>query len=190
MTCEISIAGFGGQGVLFLGKLLAFAGLYAGYEVSWMPSYGAEMRGGTANCAVILSDEPIGSPCIDTPDILIAMNDPSFRRFEPSVRAGGEIIANGSMVSSRPEREDIRVTYLAATELAIENGIEKSANLIMAGYVFRKLPFLSEEAIRQAVRKCTPAAKPELLEASWTALELGKNIEYIEIERGLHKCTT
>ena len=144
-------------------------------RVCSMPSYGAEMRGGTANCSVILSDEPIGSPCVDAPDILIAMNDPSFRRFAPGVKPGGLILANGSMVSAVTERTDLRTVYLSATETAIANGIEKSANLIMAGYLFRELSFLPDGAIGKALQKCTPAGKPPLLEAGQKALAIGKN---------------
>ncbi|MBQ5977926.1 MAG: 2-oxoacid:acceptor oxidoreductase family protein [Oscillospiraceae bacterium] len=177
MTCEISIAGFGGQGVLFLGKLLAFAGLYSGYEVSWMPSYGPEMRGGTANCSVIISDQPIGSPLISTPKILIAMNNPSFRKFEGSVAPGGTILANSSMVNERSSRGDVECCYVPATELAIQNGIEKSGNIILAGCVIKRLPFLREDAIEAALKKCTPAGKPALLEAGKKALRIGRDLD-------------
>jgi len=172
MKCEISIAGFGGQGVLFLGKLIAFAGMEAGYEVSWMPSYGPEMRGGTANCAVIISDDAIGSPFVDEPNVLVAMNKPSYLKFEPTVTPEGFVVVDSSLVKVSTERTDIELLSIPATEIAVENEIRRSANLILAGRVFKKLGFIPDDAIERAVRKCSPEGKPAIYEANMKAINL------------------
>ena len=119
-TMRILIAGFGGQGVLFLGKLIAYAGVLKGKQVTWLPSYGPEMRGGTANCAVILSDGPIGSPIVSEPDVLIAMNLPSFSAYEQKVRPGGTIVLDASLIPDARARTDVSYRALPATRLAGE----------------------------------------------------------------------
>ena len=122
-TKQILIAGFGGQGVLFAGKLLAYKGLIADKQVSWLPSYGPEMRGGTANCSVIISDMPVGSPIIANPDVLVAMNLPSLKKYENDVVSGGIIIVDSSLISEKVQRDDVTVYYVPATKMAKAQGI-------------------------------------------------------------------
>ncbi|MBR6795132.1 MAG: 2-oxoacid:acceptor oxidoreductase family protein, partial [Clostridia bacterium] len=137
-TTEILIAGFGGQGVLFAGKLLAYKGLLEGRQLSWLPSYGPEMRGGTANCSIILSDIPVGSPIVSNPDILIAMNLPSFEKYESSAKAGGMIVADSSLIEKKTARDDVKAFYIPATQLAKENGMPTLANMIILGKVIKE----------------------------------------------------
>ena len=129
----ILLAGFGGQGILFAGKQLTKAGMDAGKQVSWLPSYGPEMRGGTANCAVIISEEEIASPLCTTPDVLIALNSPSFHRFAPAVKSGGIILVNGSISDSFAGRDDVSVYDIPANDIAIEAGDVRAANMVMTG---------------------------------------------------------
>ena len=147
---RIKIAGFGGQGVLLLGEALAESGMKAGYQVTWLPSYGPEMRGGTANCQVIISDERIGSPLVSTPDVLIAMNRPSLERFEPDVREGGLIIYNSSLIDIEPQRRDVEVIAIPATEIADELGNTWVANMVVLGSYVAKTGILTKEAITSA----------------------------------------
>ncbi|MBN1193236.1 MAG: 2-oxoacid:acceptor oxidoreductase family protein, partial [Coriobacteriia bacterium] len=120
---NLLLAGFGGQGILFAGKLVAYAGLIEGRELSWLPSYGPEMRGGTANCSVCLSDEPIGSPLVVEPDVLVAMNQPSLDKFLHEVVPGGTVIVDSTMVPHVPERDDVSIFRVPATRLAEEAGL-------------------------------------------------------------------
>ena len=133
MHTEIILAGFGGQGVLLIGKLLAYAGMKAGREVTWMPAYGPEMRGGTCNCTVVLSDRPIGSPISKSPHGLIALNLPSLDKFEDAVRPGGVIVVNTSLINRLPQRTDVTVVAVPANEVAIECGSPKAANMVALG---------------------------------------------------------
>ena len=171
---EILLAGFGGQGVLFAGKILAYCGLMDNKELSWLPSYGPEMRGGTANCSVCISDEPIGSPLVLAPDILIAMNQPSFEKFLPKVRSGGVVVYDSSLISS-PEtgREDIRVCGVPATALANENGFPKLANCIMLGYFVKVTGLFDFAFFQNVLRASAPKAKAELGELNAKAFEIG-----------------
>ena len=137
MTNNILLSGFGGQGILFAGKQLAKTGMDIGLNVSWLPSYGPEMRGGAANCSVIISDKEIGSPIVTTPDILIALNLPSFYKFEPAIKAGGILIADSSMIQEKSTRADIRAYYIPATKIADENGLGGLANVIILGYLLK-----------------------------------------------------
>ena len=121
-TCRMLFAGFGGQGILFAGKFLAYKGLIEGKQVSWLPSYGPEMRGGTANCSVIISDEPIGSPIVDKPDVLVAMNIPSLEKYENEVVSGGKIFVDSTMIDKKVDRTDVDVYYIPATKMANDNG--------------------------------------------------------------------
>jgi len=136
-------AGFGGQGILFLGKVCAYAGLMDGKEVSWLPSYGPEMRGGTCNCSVCLSDEPIASPLVVNPNVLIAMNGPSFDKFIDTVVPGGTVIVDSSLVKSKTDRDDINVFYIPATEQADKNGLKGLANIILLGKHFKESRLVS-----------------------------------------------
>ena len=130
---NIVFAGFGGQGILFAGKVVAYAGLIEGRELSWLPSYGPEMRGGTANCSICLSDEPIGSPLVTNPNVLIAMNRPSLDKFVNEVEPGGTILLDSSLIDERVERDDVTVFYVPASKLAEENGLKGLANIILVG---------------------------------------------------------
>ncbi|MBQ5890848.1 MAG: 2-oxoacid:acceptor oxidoreductase family protein, partial [Clostridia bacterium] len=134
-TTQYLFAGFGGQGILFSGKLLAYKGLTDGKNVSWLPSYGPEMRGGTASCSVIISDDAVGSPIVSKPDVLIAMNLPSLDKYEDTVVSGGMIFVDSSLIERKVKRDDVKVFYIPATKLASDNGIAKLANIILMGKV-------------------------------------------------------
>lgn len=177
MLTETIICGFGGQGVLFTGKLLAYAALYEGKELSWMPSYGPEMRGGTCNCSVCLSDEPIGSPLVTAPDILIAMNAPSFDKFESTVKPGGIIFADSSIIERKSERTDVTCFYIPSTELAKENDLPGMSNIILLGKVIKecsdKLVGINYDMIVSAFNKIIPPKKAALVEKNIQALKVG-----------------
>ena len=170
---RIVLAGFGGQGILFAGKLVAYAGLIEGREVSWLPSYGPEMRGGTANCSVCLYDEPIGSPLVLAPDVLVVMNQPSMDKFENSVAEGGIVIADSTLVQNVPEIVGVRTCAIPATAMAEEAGFKKLANIICAGKLFAETGFCAEETLWKAIEKCVPAKKAEMLDMNKRALQLG-----------------
>jgi len=173
-TQQILIAGFGGQGVLFLGKWIAYAGVLKQKQVSWLPSYGPEMRGGTANCSVILSDEAIGSPIVSEPDVLIAMNLPSFLAYQARVRPGGEIIYDASLIHEQPARDDVRYRALNATRLAADEGLEGLANMILLGaFLEDRLPLTQAERA-QVLAQVVPVHKKHLIEANMRALMLGR----------------
>lgn len=175
MNKQILIAGFGGQGILFSGKFLAYEGLIDGKEVSWLPSYGPEMRGGTANCSIIISNDKIGSPIVDRPDILIAMNAPSVDKYENAVAAGGEIYIDSSLVSKKVERTDTDVYYVPATRLASENNLTGLANMIIIGSVIRHSGIIPYENIEKAMKKVVSAKKQELFDLNMKAVEIGYN---------------
>lgn len=177
MTNEIVLAGFGGQGVLFAGKVLAYMGLIDGKQVSWLPSYGPEMRGGTANCSVTLSDEMIGSPLILQPNMLMAMNAPSYDKFIDTVKAGGCAIVDSSLIEQTCTREDIDVHYIPATRLALENDLKGLANIIMLGKLLGVSNLATEEVVRSAIEKSVPASKAHLVEANLKAVNLGKQYQ-------------
>ena len=174
-TTKILIAGFGGQGVLFTGKALAYTGLKAGMEVSWLPSYGPEMRGGTANCSVTLSDTPIGSPIVDKPDVLIAMNLPSLEKYFNETEKNGFIIYDSSLIASCGERDDVVVAGIPATKLASDNALEGLANMIILGKVIKVTGVLTMEQIKTSLAQMIPAKRAELLEKNIKAMELGYN---------------
>ena len=173
-TTEILIAGFGGQGILFSGKFLAYKGLMEELQVSWLPSYGPEMRGGTANCNVILSDTPVGSPIITTPDVLIAMNAPSLQKYVNTVKSGGQIYIDSSLIGVKVERRDVEVFYIPATQMAKDDGIGTLANMIIVGHLLENHPELSFEGVSEVVEKLVPAKKAALKELNMKALNLGK----------------
>lgn len=175
MTTQILFAGFGGQGILFSGKFLAYEGLLADKEVSWLPSYGPEMRGGTANCSVIISDTKIGSPIVTEPDVLIAMNLPSLDKYEGDTAKGGKIFVDSSLISKKVERTDVEAYYIPATSLASESGLTGLANMIMLGYIIKKTGIMPIENIDRALAKVVSARKQDLLGANKKALELGYN---------------
>lgn len=173
MTTQILLSGFGGQGILFTGKFLAYKGLLAEKNVSWLPSYGPEMRGGTASCSVIISDEEVGSPIISQPDVLIAMNLPSFEKFEPTVRPGGIVIADSSLIETKSARSDIDVYYIPATALASEMGKQSLANMIILGKLLSVMGEFDEENIKTVLSKVIPPKKADMLEINLKAMQLG-----------------
>lgn len=172
-TYNIVLAGFGGQGVLFAGKAIAYAGMIDEKQVSWLPSYGPEMRGGTANCSVIVSEDPVGSPIVLAPDILMALNLPSFEKFENSVVPGGFMVLDSALIPVKTKREDVTVSYIPATQLAKDNELKGLANIIALGQIVKLTGFTSMETIKKACEKCVPARKAHLLELNFKALELG-----------------
>ncbi|MEG0476499.1 MAG: 2-oxoacid:acceptor oxidoreductase family protein [Raoultibacter sp.] len=172
-THNIVLAGFGGQGVLFAGKVIATAGLIEGRQLSWLPSYGPEMRGGTANCSVCLSDDPIGSPLVLEPDVLIAMNQPSFDKFENVIAPGGIAIVDSTMVQRIPEIQGVRVCAIPATQLAEENGLKGLANIVCVGKLFAEIGFCKPETLDCAIEKCVPAKKQAMVKSNKQALALG-----------------
>ncbi len=173
MKAEILIAGFGGQGILLMGQLLAEAAMNAGRFATWFPSYGPEMRGGTANCTTMISDEEIGSPISAAYDVVVAMNQPSLERFAPRVRAGGALIVNQSMVPIRCDRADITSVYVPASELARQAGNERCANVVMLGALLAQRPVVELERIEEAISGVLGRRKPEAVEANVRALHLG-----------------
>ena len=173
-TTNIVLAGFGGQGILFAGKVIAYAGLMGGKEVSWLPSYGPEMRGGTANCSVCLSDQEIGSPLVLKPDVLIAMNNPSYDKFIDTVVPGGVAILDSTLIDRKCDRTDIKVCYVPATKLAGENNMEGLANIILIGKMCSETDFVADEAIEKGIAKSVPASKAHLVDLNMQAIQLGK----------------
>ena len=174
-TTQILFAGFGGQGVLFAGKFLAYKGLMEEKQVSWLPSYGPEMRGGTANCSVVLSESPVGSPIITNPDVLVAMNLPSLQKFVDSVVPGGQIYVDSALIDVKVERTDVEVFYIPATQMAKDNEISTLANMIIVGNLLENHPELSFEGTDAVVEKLVPPKKAALVELNKKALSLGKN---------------
>lgn len=173
-------AGFGGQGVLFAGKVAAYAGLIAGKEISWLPSYGPEMRGGTANCSVCVSDDPIGSPLVTNPNVLVAMNLPSLDKFINAVEPGGTVLIDSSLIDKKVTRDDVTVYYIPSSGLAEENGLKGLSNMILIGKLFREVcasggefSYCTEEILGQAIQKCVPARKADMLELNRKAIALG-----------------
>ncbi|MCL2711987.1 MAG: 2-oxoacid:acceptor oxidoreductase family protein [Methanomassiliicoccaceae archaeon] len=173
MSMNLLLAGFGGQGILFTGKVVAYAGMLDGKEVSWLPSYGPEMRGGTANCSVCVSGSPIGSPLVTAPDVLVAMNLPSLEKFEDTVVSGGMIIVDSSIVEAKIKRKDVKAIYLPATRLASDNGLKGMANMVIAGRLYKETKFCSENAFNEGIRKSIPARKQELLDNNMAAVKIG-----------------
>jgi 2-oxoglutarate ferredoxin oxidoreductase subunit gamma len=173
MQTEVVFAGFGGQGVLFAGQILAFAGMDAGYAVTWMPSYGPEMRGGTANCQVIVSNEEIGSPQVRNPRAAVVMNLPSLDKFEPNVIAGGVLIVNSSLVNRNPERSDLDWLMIPAQEIAEVIGNRRLLNMVMLGALMQKLPILPDGAIEEALNTHLPERHRKFLQGNFDALRQG-----------------
>ena len=174
-TTQILIAGFGGQGILFAGKFLAYKGLLEDLQVSWLPSYGPEMRGGTANCNVILSEEAVGSPIVTDPDVLIAMNLPSLEKYESTVVPGGQIYVDSTLISKKVERSDVQVFYIPATKMANDAGVPTLANMVMMGCVLKNNPELAFDGTAETMQKLVPAKKANLVELNMKALEAGRD---------------
>ena len=173
MKKEIVISGFGGQGGLAIGKNLAEAGMAEGLNVTWAPSYGPEMRGGTANCSVVLSSAPIGSPVFAHPTDLIALNEPSLAKFENDVVPGGLVLVNSSVVTRKIPREDVTVHYIPCTDIAEELGNPKVANMVMLGAFIAASSFLQVETIETMIREMFTGAKAKLVPLNIEALHRG-----------------
>ncbi len=173
MTTKYLFSGFGGQGILFSGKFVAYKGLTDDKQVSWLPSYGPEMRGGTASCGVIVSDEQVGSPIVAKPDVLIAMNLPSLDRYESAVAPGGMIFADSTLIERKVERDDVKVFYIPATALASENGFPTLANMIIVGKVLKETGNYDEASIDATLKKVISAKRADMLEINKKAMALG-----------------
>jgi len=173
MQTEVIFAGFGGQGVLFAGQIVAFAGMDAGKEVTWMPSYGPEMRGGTANCTVIVSDEEIGSPTVRNPSAVVAMNLPSLDKYEPILPPEGVLVVNTSLINREIQREDLNALSIPANEIAEKIGSKRLTNMVLLGALLQKLPFLQLTAIVTALEDHLPERHRRLLPANIEALRQG-----------------
>ena len=171
---DVIIAGFGGQGVMLIGNLLAQAGMEHGLEVSFIPVYGAEMRGGTANCSVIVSDDPVASPLVDMADCVVAMNRPSLDKFESHVKPGGVLVINSSIIDRKAERDDIQVVYCDANGIAESVGNPKGANVAILGALMEKAPVVSNEILGEAIRIELGEKKAKFLEGNMKALEAGE----------------
>ncbi len=176
MQTDIIIAGFGGQGVLFAGQLLAYAGLGEGKEVTWIPSYGPEMRGGTANCTVIIADEEIGSPMVRNPQAVIAMNRPSLDKYEPLMRPGGLLVVNASMVDRKVKRTDLRVVEVPANEIAESLGDKRMTNMVLLGSLIANLPIIQLTSIETALKEHLPERHHRLLPQNYQALAKGAEL--------------
>ncbi|MBR2715758.1 MAG: 2-oxoacid:acceptor oxidoreductase family protein [Ruminococcus sp.] len=174
-STQFLFSGFGGQGILFAGKFIAYKGLTEDKQVSWLPSYGPEMRGGTASCSVIVSDEPVGSPIVSKPDVLVALNLPSLDRFEKDVKPGGFIFADSTLIERKVERDDVNVFYIPATQLASDNGIPSLANMIVMGKMLKEIGDYSNEGIENGLAKVISAKRADMKELNVKALELGAN---------------
>jgi 2-oxoglutarate ferredoxin oxidoreductase subunit gamma len=175
MQNDVIMAGFGGQGILLIGRMLAYAGMNEGKEVSWLPSYGPEMRGGTCNCTVVISDRPVGSPVIRSPRAVLAMNLPSLDKFEPDLRPGGVLLVNTSLIDREPRRSDVTVVRVPANEIALELGSPRSANMVALGAYVGATGAASFEQVVALIRESF-AAKPKLAEINVEALRRGFEI--------------
>jgi len=170
---EIIFSGFGGQGALFAGQLLAYAALDAGLQVTWIPSYGPEMRGGTAHCTVVISDEPIGSPLVRRPAAAVALNLPSFEKYEPLVKPGGLLVYNGSLILARPSRSDIRYITVPANDIAEELGNVRQANVVLLGAYLVATALLPLAAVESALDSHLPDRQRRYLASNKEALRRG-----------------
>ena len=173
MTHECIMAGFGGQGLLFSGKVLAHAALMENKELSWLPSYGPEMRGGTCNCSVIVSDAPVGSPIIAHPNILMVMNEPSLDKFEDTVAPGGTIFVDSSLIARQVKRTDVETVYVPATQMAKDMQATSLANMILLGAIVAKLAPVKPETVTEALKHTISARKANLLDLNLKAVEAG-----------------
>jgi 2-oxoglutarate ferredoxin oxidoreductase subunit gamma len=173
MQTEVFLAGFGGQGVMFAGQVLSYAAMDAGREVTWIPSYGPEMRGGTANCTVVIADEEIGSPLVQDPPAVIVMNLPSLDKYEPTVKAGGVLVVNSSMVDRDVTRSDITWVSLPCNEIAEQAGDRRMANIVALGALLTLVPVLTLEEVESSLRVHMPGRHKHLLPKNLEALKRG-----------------
>ena len=173
MDSNVLISGFGGQGVLFIGQLLATACMNEGLNVTWTPAYGAEMRGGTVNCTVCMSDDEVACAYVDKPSNVIALNAPSFERFESKIKSGGVMIVNSSLVKSQPTRKDITYKYIPITDIAHKLGNEKSANIVSLGAFIKTFPIVTKNSIISIMKEKLTGKKAQMLDSNIRALEDG-----------------
>ncbi len=176
MYQDVMIAGFGGQGVLLAGKLLAYAGMLEGKRVTWFPSYGAEIRGGTANCTVIISNEDIGSPVVQNPSAMMICNDASFKKFEKRIRPGGQLFLNTSLVQEPPTRSDIARIEVKANEIAETLGDTRVANMVMLGAFIKKTGVVTLDSVLKALKQVLPARRHSLIPLNESALKKGAEV--------------
>jgi 2-oxoglutarate ferredoxin oxidoreductase subunit gamma len=181
MQTEIVIAGFGGQGVLFAGQVLAYAAMDNGKEVTWIPSYGPEMRGGTANCTVIIADEEIGSPIVRHPQAVIAMNQPSLEKYEPLVSENGTLIINSSLIEKPVERKDLNCIEIPANEIAESLGDKRMTNIVLVGALLSEVPVLTLASIEKALQDHLPERHQKLLPLNFQSLRAGA--EFVRKEK-------
>jgi 2-oxoglutarate ferredoxin oxidoreductase subunit gamma len=172
MQRDVIMAGFGGQGILLIGKMLAYAGMRAGSEVSWLPSYGPEMRGGTCNCTVVISDKPVGSPVIRSPRAVLAMNLPSLEKFEANIRSGGLLLINTSLIDRAASRDDLVVIEVPANQIATDLGSPRSANMVALGAYIGATDVVDVDQVIEVIRE-TFAAKPAVIDVNIEALRKG-----------------
>lgn len=176
MKHEIIISGFGGQGVLSMGKILAYAGLMENKEVSWMPAYGPEQRGGTANVTVIVSDERVSSPILSSYDVAIVLNQPSLEKFEDKINPGGILIYDGYGIIEPPTRKDINIYRIDAMDAATERGMAKTFNMIVLGGLLKLRPVVQIDSVLQALRKTLPERHHHLIPKNEEAIRLGMEL--------------
>jgi len=186
MQTEIIIAGFGGQGVLFAGQLLSYAAMDSGKEVTWIPSYGPEMRGGTANCTVIIADQEIGSPLVRHPRAVIAMNLPSLDKYEPLVVPGGVLVVNSSLINRPVKRTDLRAVVIPASDIAERLGDKRMTNMVLLGGLLANLPLMPIEALEKALEQHLPARHHKLLPLNSKALREGATFLSLEPAGEIH----
>ncbi len=170
---EMILAGFGGQGIMSMGQMIAYSGMVEGKNVTWLPSYGPEMRGGTANCNVIVSEDDIASPIIADASIVVVMNKPSLEKFEKRVAPGGKIFVNSSLIDIKVQRDDIEVFYIPASDMAVELGNVKVANMILMGAIIENTGVITIDSVIGALKKVLGKNKTHLLEVNEEALALG-----------------
>lgn len=173
-VCKLIIAGFGGQGVLMMGQLVAYAAMYEGKEVTWLPSYGPEMRGGTANCSVIVSDKKISSPIILEADVVAALNVPSLVKFEHILKPGGQLFINTSLIKNLPDRNDLEVWQIDANELAAGIGSDKVSNMVILGAIVNRTGMVKPESVEKAMEKLFTGKKAKMLPLNKEALTAWK----------------
>jgi 2-oxoglutarate ferredoxin oxidoreductase subunit gamma len=176
MTHEIIIAGFGGQGVLLMGQLITYAGMTEGKNVSWLPSYGPEMRGGTTNCRVIVSDDPVGSPIVTEADSVLVFNRPSLDKFESFLKPGGNLFVNSSLIDKKASRDDVRAFYIPANDTALRLGNVKVTNLVMLGAFIAAVGIVKKESIIKAVEKAFGEKKANLIAINEQAYDEGTKL--------------
>ena len=174
---RIIISGFGGQGILFAGRFLVNACMLEDRQVTWMPSYGPEMRGGTAYCSVVVSDSPIGSPVVSEPDMALCLNGPSFDKFENSPPPGGWIFVDNTFTRRETERKDIQAVYIPSTKIADDNNIQNLANLVMMGKMIKETGICGRDILREAIARSVSARRANLIDSNIKAIELGYNYD-------------